>query len=534
MYRITNKMADNVNVYNINGNKAGLDNLNNQMSTRKKYNNPMEDPLTSIRSLRYRESLSELTQYLEKNVTDAASWTDSTQTAIDTAKDLMRSLKAEYTSAANGTNESTDKWTYYDNMVNVVNEYFSTGNTTNENRYIFSGARTGDSLTFTDKNFADRVAEHGGIFADVHVDSFKYKSIKENFVLEDVESYSFTARKGLTGAAGRSGVTDEEILSLNNTDGHEANVQNVDVFRLRLSYEDLDKTQAGILGDDDRKSLTLYVNGTQYAVEMIENDYETDQDSYVGNRIFLNTTTGNLLFGSDIKDAVTDALSANGEVYFCYDKFRFETGDAKPEHFFDCYDVGLGDIGSGNEIVYSDHQQSIFYNVGDGQEMKINVNAENVFTLDARRDLNEIRNAMTAADNARDKVNRLKEMQEDKVKYGEADQVKIADLLAAANKELEYATEKVNTMFSNGITRSGNYFDHVNLAGTDMGSVVNRLTLIRNRLTETKATTTEQASDNENIDISTVAVEVNSATLSYNAALQVTGKIGQQSLVNFL
>ena len=172
--------------------------------------------------------------------------------------------------------------------------------------------------------------------------------------------------------------------------------------------------------------------------------------------------------------------------------------------------------------------------MGDGQEMKINVNAENVFTLDARRDLNEIRNAMTAADNARDKVNRLKEMQEDKVKYGEADQVKIADLLAASNKELEYATEKVNTMFSNGITRSGNYFDHVNLAGTDMGSVVNRLTLIRNRLTETKATTTEQASDNENIDISTVAVEVNSATLSYNAALQVTGKIGQQSLVNFL
>ena len=74
----------------------------------------------------------------------------------------------------------------------------------------------------------------------------------------------------------------------------------------------------------------------------------------------------------------------------------------------------------------------------------------------------------------------------------------------------------------------------VNLAGTDMGSVVNRMNLIRNRLTETKATTNEQASDNENIDISTVAVDVNSATLSYNAALQVTGKISQQSLVNFL
>ena len=107
-------------------------------------------------------------------------------------------------------------------------------------------------------------------------------------------------------------------------------------------------------------------------------------------------------------------------------------------------------------------------------------------------------------------------------------------LLAAANKEYTYATEKLDKMMSNGITRSQDYFDMVNLAGTDMGTTVKRLTIIRNRLTENQATITAQASDNENIDISTKAVEVNSATLSYGAALQVTGKISQQSLVNFL
>ncbi|MBR2187259.1 MAG: hypothetical protein IJ857_07960 [Lachnospiraceae bacterium] len=529
MFRITNKMADNVNIYNINGNKTGLDKLNSQMSTRKKYSDPMEDPLTSIRSLRYRASLSELTQHLEKNVTDAMSWTDSTQTAIDTAKEIMRSLKAEYTSAANGTNENNDRRTYYENMVNVVNEYFATGNTTNENRYIFSGARTGDSLTFTDRNFADRAEEHGGVFPDDHVDTFKYKSIKEIFDLEDVESYSYTARKGLTGSDGFSGVKENEILSLNSTDGNESNVQNVEVYRLRLSYEDLDKTQEGISGDDTRKSLTLYVNGVQYPVEMIENDYEKDQDSYSGSSIFLNTTTGNLLFGSDMKDLVSEALLGKEEVYFCYDKFRFETGDVKPEHFFDCVDVGLTE-----PVVYSDHQQSISYNIGDGQEIKVNVNADRVFTLDARRDLNELRDAMNAVDTARGKYDRHKEMSEDGIKYNSDDREKIEYLMNAAKKELEFVTEKVNNMLSNGMTKSEKYFDMVNLAGTDMGSVVNRLNLIRNRLTETKATTNEQASDNENIDISTVAVDVNSATLSYNAALQVTGKISQQSLVNFL
>ena len=534
--RITNKIVDNYAVYNLNTNKALLDDLNNQMSTRKKIDDPTVDPVTGIMSLRFRGSLAEYTQYLEKNVTDAASWTDTTQSAIDTAKDIMRSLKAEYTSASNGTNESIDRWTYYDNMVNIVNEYFSVGDTTNENRYIFTGARTGDSLTFSDKDFADRAKEHGGIFPDDHTDTFKYKAITEYFELEDVESYSYTARTDNTGTSGSSGITDTEITSVQTIDTNNVNetkVQNVEVFRLRLSYEDLDTTQAGISGDGSRDNLTLYIkNGStlnKYSVQMIRNDYEVNQDSFVGDRIFLNTTTGNLIFGSDVKDKVTAALSGSGEVYYCYDKFHFETGDVKPEHLFDCVDVGLQ-----NSITYNDHSQEIYYNVGENQQIKVNSNAEDVFKLDARRDLNELRDAMTAYDKAEEKVNLLKEMQEDKAKYGETEQVKINDLLQAAQKECEYAKTKVDSMLSNGITRSGNYFDFVNLAGTGMGTTVNRLNLIRNRLTEHRSTTTAQASDNENIDISTLAVQVNSATLSYSAALQVTGKISQQSLVNYL
>ncbi|MCR4589581.1 MAG: hypothetical protein K5668_02005 [Lachnospiraceae bacterium] len=531
--RITNKIMNNYSVYNINTNKALLDNLNTQMSTRKKINDPTEDPVTAIQALRYRGSLSEYTQYLGKNVTDAASWTDTTQTAIDTAKDIIRSLKAEYTSASNGSNESTDRWTYYNNMRNIVNEYFSVGDTTNENRYIFTGARTGDSLTFSDKDFADRAKEHGGIFLDDHRDTFMYKAITEYFELEDVESYSYTARTDNTGTSGFSGITDKEINELSSV-VDETTVQNVEVFRLRLSYEDLDTTQAGILGDENRKSLTLHVkNGstvTKYPVEMIRNDYEVNQDSFVGDRIYLNTTTGNLIFGSDMKAKVTEALSGNGEVYYCYDKFHFETGDVKPEHLFDCVDVALK-----TSITYNDYSQDIYYNVGENQQIKVNSNAEDVFTLDARRDLDELEDALTAMDEAQAKVDRLKEMQEDKLRYSTAEeQQKITDLLRAATKEAEYAKTKVDTMLSNGITKAGDYFDMVNLAGTAMGTSVNRLNLIRNRLTEHQATTTAQASDNENIDISTLAVEVNSATLSYNAALQVTGKISQQSLVNFL
>jgi len=576
-------MVDNVSVYNLNTNKALLDDLNNQMSTRKKINDPTKDPVTAVSSLRYRGSLSEYTQYLGKNVTDAASWTDSTRAAIDTAKELMRSLKAEYTSASNGTNENTDRWTYYDNMVNVVNEYFSVGDTTNENRYLFSGARTGDSLTFSEKNFDDRFkavtegmsqTDIDNNYPDKFTNTYKYAGITEEFDIEDIESYGFTARQGKTGTDGASGVTDQEISSIETTDTDEVNetkVQNVEAYRIRLAYEKLDESQDNVTygykyvdkdGKIQESTETTNVrvlvvkdkNGNDVDisadvncnVHLITNDYEINQDSLSGEEVFLNTTTGNLIFGQSVQAKLSECLNSGYSISFEYNKSAWEEGDAKPEHYFKCVDVGPGTDASqaiGYNLYYdtdgvqqksSGADQEIYYNVGEGMQIRVNSKASDAFTLDARRDLNELRDALTAWDNARSKVERLKEMQNDTTTYGSDVQEKITYLLQAAEKETEYAKEKVDTMLSNGITRSGNYFDVVNLAGTEMGTSINRLNLIRNRLTEHQSTTTAQASDNENIDISTVAVEVNAATISFSAALQVTGKISQQSLVNFL
>ena len=554
--RITNQMMDNVSVYNLNTNKALLDDLNNQMSTRKKINDPTKDPVTAVSSLRYRGSLSEYTQYLGKNVTDAASWTDSTRAAIDTAKELMRSLKAEYTSASNGTNENTDRWTYYDNMVNVVNEYFSVGDTTNENRYLFSGARTGDSLTFSEKNFSDRAKKTN---ADSGEEAkYDYVAIKELFELNDIESYSYTVKVDNSGnALGSSGITDDDITTVT-SETDETRIQDVNVFRLRLSYENLDAEQTyysenastKAIEPDSTKSYELeFSDGTSFEVELIASDSEKSEADFTGanaNKIYLNTTTGNLLFGTERQEEISKKLASGATASFKYNKTgdSWKETDAKPEHYFECYDIGLGK-GADNAIKYQNsvdpsggellsYRQEINYNVGEGMQVRVNSNADQVFTLDARRDLNELRDALTTWDEAKNKVARLQEMQEDKMKYDTTKQMTIADLLKAAEKETEYAKEKVDTMLSNGITRSGNYFDVVNLAGTEMGTSINRLNLIRNRLTEHQATSTAQASDNENIDISTVAVEVNAATISFSAALQVTGKISQQSLVNFL
>ena len=550
--RVTRKMMNDNSIYNINANKEYMDKVNTQMATQKKYVDPSDDPVTAIRALRFQSNLSEVTQFLDRNVSDAISWTESTQTSIDTARELMRSLKSEYTSAANGTNEIKDLRIYYQDMKNLVDEYYSIGNASSEDRHIFTGYRTQDSLTFTDEDFENRQSS-------IKDGKFKYVGIKETFGLEDLESYSFTVKKD----TGTSGITDDEIINLDPlTHPDETQVISLEnMYRMRLSYENLDKDQvdaAITYKDKDGKEITTDVLNLQVsdrsttpptplwsgAVEQISSDLDLIGDLTADNelpdgKIYLNTTTGNLIFGKSVQGEISNFLSeartnSNIEISFQYNKSEWLKGDVKPEYYFNCVDIGMGAADS-ERILYNDHEQAMNYHMGDSQDLKVNANACDVFTLDARRDLDEIYDYLNLMDSAQSKVDRLTEMKNNTTRYPSSeDQATIQDLLAAANKELEYALKRVNEAFSTGMTKSGKYFDFVNMAGTEMGTAVKRLELIKTRLTEDKTTVQTQTSNNENIDLSTLTVDLSEATLSYNAALQVTGKISQQTLVSYI
>ena len=82
--RITSKIIQNNALSNINNNKLMENKYQNQMSTGKKILRPSEDPVVAIRSLRLRTTLSEVTQYRDKNAEDADSWLTLTEDAINT------------------------------------------------------------------------------------------------------------------------------------------------------------------------------------------------------------------------------------------------------------------------------------------------------------------------------------------------------------------------------------------------------------------------------------------------------------------
>ena len=101
--RITNGMMINNSLANINVNKLNVDKWSTQQSTGKKIQKPSDDPIIAVRALRFRSQLTELTQYLDKNIPDAESWMNVTEDALTGVSDLMQSMQKYLDQAANDT-----------------------------------------------------------------------------------------------------------------------------------------------------------------------------------------------------------------------------------------------------------------------------------------------------------------------------------------------------------------------------------------------------------------------------------------------
>ena len=157
--RITNKIIQNNSLSNINTNKLLEDKYNTQMSTGKKIIRPSDDPVIAIRSLRLRTTYSEITQYRDKNTEDADSWLTVTEDAIDTVIDVVTSMIEEFNTGANKYKQSADRKTILDNLRELRDEIYATGDADYAGRGLFTGYRTSTKLRFQDTDL-DRTATY--------------------------------------------------------------------------------------------------------------------------------------------------------------------------------------------------------------------------------------------------------------------------------------------------------------------------------------------------------------------------------------
>jgi len=207
--RITNKIMHNNSVYNINANKVAQDDINTQVATGKKLTRPSDDPVVAIRALRLRSNVTELTQYYDKNAKDAKSWLSVTEDALSTVTDVLTSLIQQANKGVNQYQDLDDVKTILTQMEALSDEYYSTGNEDYAGRYIFTGYRTNESLTFKDD------------------ETSQYEEINDLSNASDVDtSHRIIGAYALAAS--------DEVYN------KESSIEDVEVGRVRLSYDQLD------------------------------------------------------------------------------------------------------------------------------------------------------------------------------------------------------------------------------------------------------------------------------------------------------
>lgn len=265
--------------------------------------------------------------------------------------------------------------------------------------------------------------------------------------------------------------------------------------------------------------------------------------------------TGEMLFGENryqklmaTKDSEATSDVNEAEIRITYEKTKWEKGDLRPEHYFACNADKKDDAGNivkdkdGNPEVISYNEeylkvngarQVIEYDVGFNQSIRINSTADECFKHGIGREVDDIINALQNVQDLEGAQADIKGIME-KLDDGDPKLPGLQKQLDAVEKALSYAKDKEQKMFEGGISAFQKYLDEANLCVTACGSRGSKLDLVKNRTQNQKTTYETLKSENEDIDITEVAIQLTSAELTYDAALMAAGKVMQTSLMNFI
>ena len=176
--RVTNNMITSNTKSNINANKVLVDKYNTQMTTQKKINKPSDDPVIAIRSLRMQTSLSHIDQYLNNNISDANSWLNVTDTALENMKTILTDIRSLCVKGATDTLKEDDRRTILNQLKSLSDQIYAEGNADFSGRTVFTGYRTTEQLTFkTDEETTSYTIDQKLSYKDISEARYTYGNV---------------------------------------------------------------------------------------------------------------------------------------------------------------------------------------------------------------------------------------------------------------------------------------------------------------------------------------------------------------------
>ncbi len=489
--RITNTMMTNSTMRNVNKSKNNLYTTEQQMSSQKKITKPSDDPIIAIRALSLRTSLTEVQQYIKKNVPDASSWLTLTETSLSNMDGVYKDIISYCNQGVNDTFNVDNREAIIESIKQLKQALYKEGDADSSGRYLFTGYRTDRSLTFQNDS-------------ELNV---SYR-INQKFTGEDFTTTHYT----------------KNSVDVNNvaTIPAASTPETQEFYRLRLAYQNC------AYDANDATSLPqITVDGQAFAgnvVGLTTTEFEAlvTAGTVADDTAYYLYDKGELAFSENTYKTLTTAGDINVE----FRKDSFSKGDIRPEHYFDCEDLTNG------QVYTLGDSQDIEYTVNFSQTLKVNSRATDVLSYNIGRDLDDLVNSLSDVLNVENKIKKLKEMKDSTFYKGQQDEIE--SMLDAANKELDYVKNNMESLFSKNITNMSNYQAIVNTEISDVGSRELRLTLTQSRLTQQQDTFKDLKSKNEDVELEDIAVEFSAAETVYNAAIATASKTVRQSLLDYL
>ena len=551
--RVTNGMMRTNSMLNMQRNKVMYDKYLQQYNTQKKIQRPSDDPTIAVRALKYRTTLTEIEQY-KRNIDDATSWMDATETALKDVDAVMDNMVQYVTQAATGTvnakdradiNKQLDQFAQYIYEQDLNSDYAG--------RYIFTGYRTDSALLF-----------------DKAQDNVLY-TIHEQLDVSDIRKYDYVygrAEIGDTKTAADYAKEAPKFLSTNrilvsyqdlvstagslstdfkqlNEDGTSSDLKVKQRTTDASGNLDVDDTQSSVAGpfitykDKDGTEYVKQVTLKPISGDTTYNEHLKPDDTDV----WLVPETGELVFG----DKIYDEIRGGKDLSITYQKKSFDKNDIKPEHYFVCESVddngvnsrynvnkaNLGDTDLFNN--FTPAPQEIQYQINFSQTIQVNTEGYKAVGAITGRSIEDIKNSCNELDVIEAKMSEVDKRIADLDPESDKDKIAaLSELKTQLQTQMDLQKSVLVKSLGAMITTIQKSKDKINVALADHGSRYNRMAMTQKKVEELEIDTEQAKSDNEDADLGDAYINFTESNLLYQATLNATSKVLGQSLLDFI
>ena len=544
--RITNSMIMTNADSNINGVKIILDKTNTQMTTQKKIDRPSEDPVIAVRSLRFSTSLAKINQFYEKNIPDAESWLEVTETSLVNMRDTVRNIHTLSNQGANDTLTQDDRKTILSQLKKLQEQLYDSGNSDYAGRTVFTGYRTNKTLTFMSdeaKTSYDITEKHN---ANDALETYRYYSgdVKAPSTKADINSTTNTPSTYVETEFSRMRLGYDEINFKDTTSAATptpliANKGTIAIGKVETP------TKGNIYFTQKQADGTVKDYATPPTAVTVYDDEKSWEDASTstpkvkeikdGEMVFIKST-GELLMNDDLSAKLK---ADNVDIRTDYSKTGFEDGELRPEYYYDS--VMTSDKGTATNIEYQKYdtigkeiKYDINYTVAANQELSVNLEASDIFDSSLIQDMKDMISSVSDAIAAYDKVDKLKGMKTEVQFQDPATQANLDKWISSASREMDFANSNLQKIFNKEIGRSKTYEDKLSLSLTDLGCRADQLSMTKKQMSDQQETIEDLQSKNDDYDLSEVALKYTAAYTAYKSSLTAAGKLGDMTLLNYL